>query len=115
MSQRQAIKENVDRIVISPNSRIPEIKHYIVNACLKQGRQNSYFIWEVHVYKEVLTLGKEISRDTHPVVSSHSNISTLLLHFQLERSKRFRKYKLYKIKEIIASNKMIIMESSVCT
>jgi len=81
--------------VISPNSLIPEIMHYIVSVCLKQGEQNSYLIWEVYVYKEVFTLGKGISGGTHPVVSSHSsiNISILPLHFQLERSKRFRKYK----------------------
>lgn len=57
VSQWQAIKENVDRILVSSN-RIPEIKPYIVSIYLKQGGQNCYFIWEMHVYK-VLTLGKE--------------------------------------------------------
>lgn len=58
VSQWQAIKGNVDRIVLFSNSRIPEIKHYTVSVYLKQGGQNNYFIWEMHVYK-VLTLGKE--------------------------------------------------------
>lgn len=36
-SHWQAIKENVDRVLISPNSRIPEIRHRIVSVCFKQG------------------------------------------------------------------------------
>lgn len=56
-----------------------------MSVCLKQGGQNSHFIWEVHMYREVLTPGKGISGDTHIVVSSHSNISTLPLHLQSER------------------------------